>query len=87
MARISNAEGLAHIGGDPYELIVIAVERARRIGRGATPMVSQPGNKALTALREIERGLVGREVLEELIYSHQIEKDDEEDDLANYVNG
>ena len=86
MARISNAEGIAHVGGSAYDLIVIAVERARQLGRGATPLVAQPGNKAMTALREIEQGLFGRELMEEIINSHQYEKDDEEDDLANYVN-
>jgi len=30
--------------------------------------------------------LFGRELMEEIINSHQYEKDDEEDDLANYVN-
>jgi DNA-directed RNA polymerase subunit omega len=86
MARISNKEGLAHVGGSPYDLIVIAVERARQLGRGAIPLVSQPGSRAMTALREIEQGLVGREIMEEIINSHQTEKEEVGDDLANYVN-
>jgi len=85
MARISNNKGRKNVGGSPYDLIVIAVERARQIGRGDFPLVTKPGNKAMTALREIEQGLVGRELMEEIIYSHQTEKDEEEDNLANYM--
>jgi hypothetical protein len=40
----------------------------------------------MTALREIEQGLVGRELMEEIINGHQTEKEEVVDDLANYVN-
>lgn len=47
-----------------YDLVLIAARRARELGRGDLARVSGPKHSAVvTALKEIELGLVGREYL------------------------
>jgi DNA-directed RNA polymerase omega subunit len=50
--------------GNRYDLVLIGARRARELGRGDIPRVSGPKHSAVvTALKEIELGLVGREYL------------------------
>ena len=47
-----------------YDLVLIGARRARELGRGDLPRLSGPKHSAvITALKEIEHGLVGREYL------------------------
>ena len=64
MARISS-EKAAQTVGNRYDLILIASARMRELTKGHQPKI-KPKNghgKSLTALTEIEEGLVGREYL------------------------
>ncbi len=50
--------------GNRYDLVLIGARRARELGRGDLARVSGPKHSAVvTALKEIELGLVGREYL------------------------
>ncbi|WP_353484136.1 DNA-directed RNA polymerase subunit omega [Haliscomenobacter sp.] len=47
-----------------YDLVLIGARRARELGRGDKPKLDGPKHSAVvTALKEIEQGLVGREYL------------------------
>lgn len=47
-----------------YDLVLIGARRARELGRGDRPRINGPAHSAVvTALKEIELGLVGREYL------------------------
>jgi len=47
-----------------YDLVLIGARRARELGRGDKPKIDGPKHSAVvTALKEIELGLVGREYL------------------------
>ncbi|GAB4171149.1 MAG: DNA-directed RNA polymerase subunit omega [Rhodocyclaceae bacterium] len=63
MARITVDDCLKHIG-NRFQLTLAGAYRARQISAGGTPLV-EPGNDKPTviALREIELGKVGLEVL------------------------
>ena len=58
MARISNTKGIKEIGGNQFELIVAASHRARSYDAANPPLVSHFNKRGMTALREIEAGLV-----------------------------
>lgn len=46
-----------------FDLILIAASRARELSRGAAPKIKTKTGPILTALAEIEEGLIGREYL------------------------
>lgn len=47
-----------------YDLVLIGARRARELGRGDRPKLDGPKHShVITALKEIEHGLVGREYL------------------------
>jgi DNA-directed RNA polymerase subunit omega len=63
MARITSQQA-AEAVGNRFDLVLIASQRVRELKRGAMPKV--PRNKngaAVTALREIEQGYIGRDYL------------------------
>lgn len=62
MARISSEKAVQQIG-NRYDLILIAAQRARELKRGHRPKIDTKHGPALTALTEIEEGLVGRDHL------------------------
>ena len=62
MARISSEKAVQQVG-NRYDLILIASQRARELRRGHRPKVNVKHGHMLTALTEIEEGLVGREYL------------------------
>ncbi len=50
--------------GNRYDLVLIGARRARELGRGDRPRIDGPKHShVVTALKEIELGLVGREYL------------------------
>ena len=65
MARISSEKAAIAVG-NRYDLILIASARVRELHKGHKPKLSTPYGKSLTALREIEEGLVGREYLKKV---------------------
>lgn len=62
MARITSQEA-AEAVGNRFDLILIAAQRVRELKRGHAPKVTTKNGHVVTALREIEKGLVGREYL------------------------
>ena len=62
MARITS-ELAAAAAGNKYDLVLIAARRARELKRGWRPLVQCDNDIPVTALREIEAGLIGREYL------------------------
>ena len=58
MARISNTKGIKEIGGSQFELIMAASHRARSYDAANPPLVSHFNKRGMTALREIEAGLI-----------------------------
>jgi DNA-directed RNA polymerase subunit omega len=49
--------------GNRYDLVLIASRRTRELSRGGVSLVPSRHGPALTALKEIEAGKVGREYL------------------------
>lgn len=62
MARITS-DLAAQAVGNKYDLVLIAARRVRELKRGWHPRVECKNDIPVTALREIEAGLVGRDYL------------------------
>ena len=74
MARISSEKAVEAIG-NRFDLVLIASIRQRELDRGhVRKIVSKHGNH-LTALQEIEDGLVGRDYLKRLGNHKELQKD------------
>ena len=58
MARISNTKGTENVGGSRYELIMMASTRARSYSADNQPLTPHFNKRGMTALREIEAGLI-----------------------------
>ena len=65
MARISSEKAVTQVG-NRYDLILIAAHRVRELRKGHRPKVTTKHGPVLTALTEIEEGVVGREYLKRL---------------------
>jgi DNA-directed RNA polymerase subunit omega len=52
--------------GNRFDLVLIAAARVRELRRGHTKQVSGVNTPTITALQEIETGLVGREYLKKI---------------------
>ncbi len=58
---VENLENtFAKFGGNKYECILVAAARMRDLQRGALPLVPTKSKAAVTALLEIEAGMVNR---------------------------
>jgi DNA-directed RNA polymerase subunit omega len=65
MARVTVEDCLPHIG-NPFDLAMLAAERARQLNEGAPTAVELDGHKpAVTALREIATGELNARALRE----------------------
>lgn len=62
MARLTSERAAAAVG-NKYDLVLIAARRARELKRGWRPLVQCNNDVLVTALREIEAGLIGRDYL------------------------
>jgi DNA-directed RNA polymerase subunit omega len=62
MARLTSELAAAAVG-NKYDLVLIASRRARELKRGWRPLVNCNNDIPVTALREIEAGLIGRDYL------------------------
>ena len=58
MAKISNRLGIKNIGGNQFELIMAATHRARSYNAINVPLVAPGPKRGMTALREIEAGVM-----------------------------
>ena len=58
MAKISNRLGIENIGGSQFELIIAAAHRARSYNAANPPLVATGPKRGMTALREIEAGVM-----------------------------
>lgn len=61
MARISSQKAVEKIGGNQFELVLIAAQRAREILHGSQPRLKTGNGACVTALKEIEEGLYTKE--------------------------
>ena len=61
MARITSEVAAQRVGR--YDLILIGARRARELNRGWRSRIDSHNGPVITALREIEAGVVGREYL------------------------
>ena len=65
MARVTSQKAADTIG-NRYDMILIAALRARELQKKYQPKVVCENGPAVTALREIEDGLVGRDYLKKV---------------------
>ena len=63
MARITVEDCLKKVT-NRFELVLCATYRARMLSQGHTPRVDTKDKYTVVALREIEKGYVGKEMLE-----------------------
>jgi DNA-directed RNA polymerase subunit omega len=66
MARITVEDCLKKIP-NRFQLVLSATYRARMLSQGHTPKLASKNKPAVTALREIEEGLVGIEMLRKVV--------------------
>jgi DNA-directed RNA polymerase omega subunit len=52
--------------GNRFDLVLIAAARVRELRRGHAKQVSGVNSPTITALQEIEKGLIGREYLKRI---------------------
>jgi DNA-directed RNA polymerase omega subunit len=80
MARISNTKGTENVGGSRYELIMMASTRARSYSADNQPLTPHFNKRGMTALREIEAGLISTDEHKEIMvnkYRQHFPKEDE----------
>lgn len=65
MARVTSQKA-AEMIGNRYDMILIASLRARELQKKYLPKIACENGPAVTALREIEAGLIGREYLKKI---------------------
>ena len=63
MARITVEDGLKKVT-NRFELVLCATYRARMLAQGHAPKVDTKDKYTVIALREIEQGFIGKEMLE-----------------------
>ena len=86
MARISNTQGTKNVGGSRYELIMMASTRARSYSADNQPLTPHFNKRGMTALREIEAGLISTEENRELMinkYRQHFPKKEEADNILD----
>lgn len=65
MARITSEVASLKIGNN-YDMVLIAAARARELKRGDDSKIFSKNKPIVTAIREIEEGLIGKEYLRKL---------------------
>jgi len=65
MARITSQKA-AEAVGNRFDLVLIAAARVRELRKGHKPKLETKNGPTITALKEIEKGLVGREYLKKV---------------------
>ena len=72
MSNQVTSEDVVEKVGNRYDLVLIASARVRELRRGHAPKIATKSGPIVTALKEIEEGKVGREMLTH--YQNQKEK-------------
>lgn len=62
MARITSEKAVQAVG-NRYDLVLIASRRTRELTRGWRPKIQSTNGPVVTAIREIEAGLIDRSYL------------------------
>jgi DNA-directed RNA polymerase omega subunit len=70
MARITSEKAVEAVV-NRFDLVLIAAARARELKKGHLPKVVGKSSPGVTALREIEAGLIGREYLNKVGIRHE----------------
>jgi len=65
MARVTIEDALEYIS-NRFELTLVAAYRARQLRQGHTPKVDSNDKPNVIALREIAKGLIGKEMLKKV---------------------
>jgi DNA-directed RNA polymerase omega subunit len=65
MAKISSEKAVNAIG-NRYDMVLIAAIRNRELNKGYKPKLESQHSNHVTALMEIEEGLVGRDYLKKV---------------------
>jgi DNA-directed RNA polymerase subunit omega len=60
------SEAAVNSVGNRYDLILIASQRVRELTAGHRPKLTTKNGYSVTALREIEEGMIGREYLKRI---------------------
>ena len=63
--RYTSEEAVNQVG-NRFDLILIAAQRVRELKRGHKPKLTTKAGTTVTALQEIEAGLVGRDYLKRI---------------------
>ena len=63
--RYTSEEAVNQVG-NRFDLILIAAQRVRELKRGHRPKLTTKAGTTVTALQEIEAGLVGRDYLKRI---------------------
>jgi DNA-directed RNA polymerase omega subunit len=63
---LNNDKCVEMVGGNRFNLVLIASMRTRELVRGHKPLVNTPNGPIVTALQEIEAGLVTRDYLKRI---------------------
>jgi len=61
--------------GNRYDLVLIASARVRELQQGHKPKIQTTNSRVVTALLEVEAGLVGREYLKKVRDSSESKKE------------
>lgn len=64
-ARYTSEEAALAVG-NRFDLVLIAAQRVRELKRGHRPLLTTKAGPTVTALQEIEAGLVGRDYLKRI---------------------
>ena len=82
MARITVEDCLEHVD-NRFQLVLVAAKRARQLSMGHEPRVESENDKpTVIALREVADGLVGPQVLDEVVAEeHAAASDISEDEV------
>ena len=64
-ARYTSEDAVSMVG-NRFDLVLIASARARELKRGYQPKLVTKAGPTVTALQEIEKGLVGRDYLKRI---------------------
>jgi DNA-directed RNA polymerase subunit omega len=62
MARITSEDAVEQVG-NRFDLVLIASRRVRELRNGYRPHITSKNGALVTALKEIEQGLVGKDYL------------------------
>lgn len=71
MSKITVDKEVEMVGGNRFELILIAAERARELSRGSTPRVVSTFKPVSLALEEIGAGLYTKQEYLDKIYKRK----------------